>query len=132
MPNLNDLKKSDKAAEAAPEKKEKKAKKKRERKYTDEELAELRRGNLKPKEKDPKKAAEEERIKKIISEALGSSKEGLPASKLAQMAFPDLNAEDKPSVKKAEKQIRYIARGMGCESNPMSDGSRRVLYTLGK
>lgn len=110
-------------AAPAPEKK-----KKKERKYTDEQLQEMRLKNLKPKIKDPAKAEREKVVKGHIQTILSSKPEGATASELRAVIFPDATPETQKAL---EKEIRFMARAMNCTRKTL-ENSRRKVYMLPK
>lgn len=134
--SINDLKKSAPAAsnpapDAAPaetKKSKKAAEKEAKAKMTPEQLQEMRLKNLKPKTKSPEKVERENAIKAHIQKALTEQPAGVTATALRERIFPDATPE---SVKALEKEIRFIARAMGCIRTAIS-GTRKVLYSLPK
>ena len=93
-----------------------------------EELKAMRLKNLKPKIKSPEKAAREQLIKDHITRILTANPPGVTATTLRTEIFPGISEEH---IKSTEKEIRFIARGMGCTRTQL-ENSRKVLYHLPK
>jgi hypothetical protein len=114
------------APKAEAPKKEKKAKEEKP-KLSPEELAELRRKNLKPVQKSPEKAKEDEALKAAITSQLQANPKGLQASDLRKAIFEA--TENPADIKSQEKRIRFMCRDLGCTREEIG-GTRKKLYIL--
>jgi len=112
--SLNDLK----AAPGAPAvEKPKKSK---------DELKAERVKHLKPKVKDPQKAAEDKQIQDHIKALLTKTPAGMLVKDLRVNIFNETDESKYPAL---EKRIRFLARDMGCLRLSVQD-SRQKLYKL--
>jgi hypothetical protein len=81
---------------------------------------------LKPRVKDPEKAALENTIDEALKTSLAGKKEGLTVAEIINASFEKVSDEDKKGL---AKLIRSRARNMGCKPIPV-EGTRTVRYTL--
>jgi len=115
--SLNDLKAASGAQAAPAVEKPKKSK---------EELKAERVKHLKPKVKDPQKAAEDKQIQDHIKALLTKNPAGMLVKDLRVNIFNETDESKYPAL---EKRIRFLARDMGCLRLSVQD-SRQKLYKL--
>jgi len=95
-------------------------------KKSKEELKAERVKHLKPKVKDPQKAAEDNQIKEHIKQLLTKTPTGMLVKDLRTNIFQET---DESKFASLEKRIRFLARDMGCIRVNV-ESSRQKIYKL--
>lgn len=118
--SIADLKPAGEGAAAPAAEKAEKPKKSK------DELKAERVKHLKPKQKDPQKAAEDDAIKEHIKTLLTKNSNGMIIRDLRVAIFDETDETKFPAL---EKRIRFLARDMKCTRTNL-ENSRQKLYKL--